>query len=93
VKLPGREARGHKGAPAQRKKPGTPPCSGVTVNDHPLEERRLPMPRVNLVDPATATGAAKPVFDEIKSALFKAVANSPAALKDMWGARARRGED
>jgi hypothetical protein len=51
------------------------------------------MPRVNLVDPATATGAAKPVFDEIKSALFKAVANSPAALKDMWGARARRGED
>lgn len=50
------------------------------------------MPRVNLVDPATATGAAKPVLDEIKGAfgsvpnMFRAVANSPAALKDMWGA-------
>jgi uncharacterized peroxidase-related enzyme len=50
------------------------------------------MLRVNLVDPATATGAAKPVLDEIKGAfgtvpnMFRAVANSPAALKDMWGA-------
>jgi hypothetical protein len=50
------------------------------------------MPRVNLVDPATATGAAKPLLDEIKGAfgtapnMFRAVANSPAALKDMWGA-------
>ena len=50
------------------------------------------MPRVNLVDSATATGAAKPVLDEIKGAfgtvpnMFRAVANSPAALKDMWGA-------
>jgi uncharacterized peroxidase-related enzyme len=50
------------------------------------------MPRVNLVDPATAAGAAKPLIDEIKGAfgsvpnMFRAVANSPAALKDMWGA-------
>jgi hypothetical protein len=50
------------------------------------------MPRVNLVDPATATGAAKPLLDEIKGAfgtapnMFRAVANSPAALKSMWGA-------
>jgi uncharacterized peroxidase-related enzyme len=50
------------------------------------------MPRVNLIDPATATGASKPVLDEIKSVfgtvpnMFRAVANSPAALKDMWGA-------
>jgi uncharacterized peroxidase-related enzyme len=50
------------------------------------------MPRVNLVDPSTAIGAAKPVLDEIKGAfggvpnMFRAVANSPAALKDMWAA-------
>jgi AhpD family alkylhydroperoxidase len=50
------------------------------------------MPRVNLVDPATAIGAAKPLLDEIKGAfsttpnMFRAVANSPAALKSMWGA-------
>jgi uncharacterized peroxidase-related enzyme len=50
------------------------------------------MPRLNLVDPATATGAAKPLLDEIKGAfgsvpnMFRAVANSPAALKNMWAA-------
>jgi len=50
------------------------------------------MPRVKLVDPATATGAAKPLVDEIKGAfdtapnMFRAVANSPVALKSMWGA-------
>jgi AhpD family alkylhydroperoxidase len=50
------------------------------------------MPRVNLVDPATAAGAAKSLLDEIKGAfgsvpnMFRAVANSPAALKNMWGA-------
>jgi AhpD family alkylhydroperoxidase len=50
------------------------------------------MPRVNLVDPGTATGDAKPLLDEIKGAfgsvpnMFRAVANSPAALKDMWAA-------
>ena len=50
------------------------------------------MPRVNLVDPATATGAAKPLLDEIKGAfgtapnMFRAVANSPVALKSMWSA-------
>jgi len=50
------------------------------------------MPRVNLVDPATATGAAKPLLDEIKGAfgaapnMFRVVANSPAALKSMWAA-------
>jgi uncharacterized peroxidase-related enzyme len=55
-------------------------------------QRRISMPRVNLVDPATATGAAKAPLDEIKGAfgtapnMFRAVANSPAALKSMWGA-------
>jgi uncharacterized peroxidase-related enzyme len=50
------------------------------------------MPRVNLVNPGTATRAAKPLLDEIKGAfgsvpnMFRAVANSPAASKDMWGA-------
>jgi AhpD family alkylhydroperoxidase len=48
------------------------------------------MPRVNLVDPATATGAAKPLLDEMRlrhgANMFRAVANSPAALKSMWGA-------
>jgi hypothetical protein len=50
------------------------------------------MPRVNLVEPATATGAVKPLLDEIKGVfgtapnMFRAVANSPAALKSMWGA-------
>jgi AhpD family alkylhydroperoxidase len=46
--------------------------------------------RVNLIDPASA-GVARPALDEIKSAfgvvpnMFKAVANSPAALRSMWG--------
>ena len=50
------------------------------------------MARVVLIDPETATGEAKPVLDKIKSAfgttpnMFRAVANSPAALKSMWGA-------
>ena len=56
------------------------------------EKRRPPMARVNLVDPITATGAAKPLLDEIKGAfgaaqnMFRAVANSPAASKSMWAA-------
>jgi hypothetical protein len=54
-----------------------------------LHARETSMPRLNLVDPATATGAAKPLLDEIKGAfgtapnMFRAVANSPAALKSM----------
>ncbi|MCI0466538.1 MAG: peroxidase-related enzyme [Beijerinckiaceae bacterium] len=49
------------------------------------------MPRVDLVDSATAPGAAKPLLEEIKGAfgsvpnMFRAVANSPAALNSMWG--------
>ena len=49
------------------------------------------MARVNLVDPASATAAVKPTLDQIKGAfgvvpnMFKAVANSPAALQSMWG--------
>lgn len=48
------------------------------------------MAYVKLVDPADA-GAARPALDEIKSVfgvvpnMFRAVANSPAALKSMWG--------
>lgn len=47
------------------------------------------MTRVNLIDPAAATPA-KPVLDQIKAAfgatpnMFRAVANSPAALSMMW---------
>ena len=48
------------------------------------------MSRVELVEPSTATEDAKPVLAEIGAAfgttpaMFKAVANSPAALKMMW---------
>ncbi|QCW49325.1 carboxymuconolactone decarboxylase family protein [Nocardioides dongxiaopingii] len=48
------------------------------------------MTRVQLVDPTTTTGAAKPVLDEVRTAfgttpaMFRAVANSPAALAMMW---------
>lgn len=49
------------------------------------------MTHVNLVDPATASAAVKPTLDQISNAfgivpnMFKAVANSPAALASMWG--------
>ncbi|MFD2265008.1 carboxymuconolactone decarboxylase family protein [Lacibacterium aquatile] len=49
------------------------------------------MSRINLVDPATATGTSAQHLAEIKGAfgvvpnMFKAVANSPAALASMWG--------
>lgn len=48
------------------------------------------MTRIDLVDPATATGDAKGVLDDITAtfgttpAMFRAVANSPAALRMMW---------
>jgi uncharacterized peroxidase-related enzyme len=50
------------------------------------------MTRINLVDPASASQAVKPILDQINGAfgvvpnMFKAVANSPAALASMWGA-------
>ncbi len=50
------------------------------------------MTHVNLVDPAIATPAVKPTLDQISGAfgvvpnMFKAVANSPAALSSMWSA-------
>ncbi|MDQ8027623.1 MAG: peroxidase-related enzyme [Brevundimonas sp.] len=50
------------------------------------------MSRINLVDPAEATGEARDALSQIKSAfgvtpnMFRAAANSPAALKSMWGA-------
>ena len=50
------------------------------------------MARVNLVDPASANAAVKAALDQIQGAfgavpnMFKAVANSPAALRSMWGA-------
>lgn len=48
------------------------------------------MPRVPLVDPDQATADARPLLTEITSAfgvtpaMFRAVANSPAALQMMW---------
>lgn len=50
------------------------------------------MTHVNLIDPATSSAAVKPTLDRIKGAfsgvpnMFKAVANSPAALDSMWSA-------
>lgn len=49
------------------------------------------MTRVNLIDPAAAGADVKPALDQIKGAfgvvpnMFKAVANSPAALNSLWG--------
>lgn len=49
------------------------------------------MTRITLVTPADATGPVEQTFAEIKSAfgvvpnMFRAVANSPAALASMWG--------
>ena len=50
------------------------------------------MAHVTLVDPASADASVKPTLDKINGAfgvvpnMFKAVANSPAALVSMWGA-------
>ena len=50
------------------------------------------MSRVKLVDAAMATAVSKDLLDQIKGAfsvtpnMFRAVANSSAALKSMWGA-------
>jgi len=49
------------------------------------------MSRVQLIDPTQATGERKAVLDQIHGAfgatpaMFRAVANSSAALKSMWG--------
>jgi uncharacterized peroxidase-related enzyme len=50
------------------------------------------MARVNLVEPASASGESAALLKDIHRAfgvtpnMFRAVANSPAALKSMWGA-------
>lgn len=50
------------------------------------------MPRITLVDPANATGQTYEQLAQIRSAfgmvpnMFKAAANSPAALTSLWGA-------
>lgn len=55
------------------------------------------MSRVNLVDPAVATAANAQTFAQIERAMggvpnmFRAVANSPAALQSMWGSFAALG--
>lgn len=49
------------------------------------------MAHVNLIDPASSAAMVKPTLDKINGAfgvvpnMFKAVANSPAALNSMWG--------
>lgn len=49
------------------------------------------MAQVSLIDPASSAAAVKPTLDKINGAfgvvpnMFKAVANSPAALASMWG--------
>lgn len=55
------------------------------------------MSRINLVDPSAATGSATGHLGQIKSAfgmvpnMFRAVANSPAALASLWGSFAALG--
>jgi uncharacterized peroxidase-related enzyme len=55
------------------------------------------MNRVPLIDPAAAAPDVKPTLEQIHRALgatpamFRAVANSPAALKSMWGSFAALG--
>jgi uncharacterized peroxidase-related enzyme len=55
------------------------------------ETKEKPMSRVPLVNPVDATGERKAVLDQIQRtfgatpAMFRAVANSPAALKSMFG--------
>lgn len=50
------------------------------------------MNRISLIDPDNAGGERKLLLDQIRGAfgatpnMFRAVANSPAALKSMWGA-------
>ena len=50
------------------------------------------MPRITLIDPANATGHTSEQLTQIKGAfgmvpnMFKAAANSPAALTSLWGA-------
>jgi uncharacterized peroxidase-related enzyme len=50
------------------------------------------MPRVPLIDRASAEGASRELLDSVHSTfgvvpnMFRAVANSPAALRSMWGA-------
>jgi uncharacterized peroxidase-related enzyme len=50
------------------------------------------MANINLVDPSAASASVKQTLDQIKGAfgvvpnMFRAVANSPAALTSMWGA-------
>src|SRR3546814_4718921 len=60
---------------------------------HPAPSKgELPMSRLPLVDPGATTAERKAVLDQIHGAfgatpnMFKAVANSPAALRMMWGA-------
>lgn len=55
------------------------------------------MSRIQLIDPAQTTGERKLVLDQIQGAfgatpaMFRAVANSTAALKSMWGSFAALG--
>ena len=50
------------------------------------------MPRLNVVDPSTATGRVKEIFDgPLKGKhlnIFKGFANSPAVLDACWAQRA-----
>jgi uncharacterized peroxidase-related enzyme len=63
----------------------------ATTSPHTKEEGAV-MPNVPLVDRDTATGAVKDQLDQIHGAfgtvpaMFRAVANSPAALTSMWSA-------
>lgn len=65
----------------------------LSVPDAHLSPNQLgnPMSRVQLIDTANTTTERKALLDQVKQAfgtvpnMFKATANSPAALKSMWG--------
>jgi uncharacterized peroxidase-related enzyme len=56
-----------------------------------VSAKELNMSHVDLINPADATGAQKEILDQVSKAfgtvpnLFKAIANSPAALESMFG--------
>jgi uncharacterized peroxidase-related enzyme len=56
-----------------------------------FQKKEFIMARVQFIDPANTTSNRKEILDQIHGAfgatpnMFKAVANSPAALKSMWG--------
>ena len=64
----------------------------MTFKEHTMSATSSSIARVPLVDRTAATGTVRAVLDQVHGAfgatpnMFRAVANSPAALQSMWGA-------